>query len=174
MDIWEQTNWFAIQTKPCREDLAAMNIRRLGLDVFLPKVNHTRVINGVARTSSKPLFRSYFFVRFCPRTFQHLIQFARGVRRIVGTGNTALPVDEEIIQLIRARISSTVEEPHTGLRMGERVVIKEGPLQGLEGVLINEYDDQQRVHVLLHTIEFQAKVLIEKWKLRRAEITSNP
>jgi ribosomal protein L24 len=52
------------------------------------------------------------------------------------------------------------------LRRGDRVMVQDGPLQGLIGTLDQEMDDRQRVIILLEAIEYQARILIEKRYLR--------
>ena len=79
-----------------------MNIERLGLEVFLPRMKKTKSVWGVAQIVIKPLFSGYLFARFSPATYLHLIQYARGVRRVVGNGERPLPVDDEIIMAVRS------------------------------------------------------------------------
>jgi transcriptional antiterminator RfaH len=164
MDYFSSTNWYAIHTHPCREAVAAMNIERLGLEVFLPKIKDTKTVWGVAQMVIKPLFSGYLFARFSPATYLHLIQYARGVRRVVGNGERPLPVDDEIIMAVRAGMDEDgyLHITPRPLRRGDRVMVQDGPLQGLIGTLDQEMDDRQRVIILLEAIEYQARILIEK------------
>jgi transcriptional antiterminator RfaH len=170
MDYWHEDNWYAIYTKPCREAVAAMNIGRLGLEVLLPQIKQEKVVWGVTRVVTKPMFPGYLFARFCPATYLHLIQYARGVKQVVSSGRQLLPVTEEIISAIRSRIDQEgyvrLDEP---LNQGDKVVVQEGPLRGLRGLFERELDDRQRVVILLEAIEYQARVLIEKRYLKAAE-----
>lgn len=168
MDYFNSTNWYAIHTHPCREAVAAMNLERLGLEVFLPKMKQTKSVWGVAKTIIKPLFSGYLFARFSPATYLHLIQYARGVRRVVGNGERPLPVDDEIIMAVRSEMDEDgyVRITARPLRRGDRVMVQDGPLQGLIGTLDQEMDDRQRVIILLEAIEYQARILIEKRYLK--------
>jgi transcriptional antiterminator RfaH len=164
MDYFYDTNWYAIHTHACREPVAAMNIERLGLEVFLPKIKKTMKLLGAAQTVIKPLFPGYLFARFAPATYLHLIQYARGVRRVVGNGDRPLPVDDEIIMAVRSGMDEEgyLHMTPRPLRRGDRVVVQDGPLQGLIGTLDQEIDDRERVIILLEAIEYQARVLIDK------------
>jgi transcriptional antiterminator RfaH len=164
MDYFSNSNWYAIHTHPCREAVAAMNIERLGLEVFLPKMKKTKSVWGVAQMVVKPLFSGYLFARFSPAKYLHLIQYARGVRRVVGNGERPLPVDDEIIMAVRSGMDEDgyLQITPRPLRRGDRVVVQDGPLQGLIGTLDQEMDDRQRVIILLEAIEYQARILIEK------------
>jgi transcriptional antiterminator RfaH len=168
MYYWHQTKWYAIHTHPCREAVAAMNIERLGLEVFLPQIKQQKSVWGVAQTLIKPLFSCYLFAQFCPARYLRLIQYARGVRRVVGNGDRPLPVDDEIIEAVRSRIGEDgyVQIQPKALHRGDRVMVYEGPLQGLKGVLEQDIGDRERVVILLEAIEYQARLLIEKRYLK--------
>lgn len=170
MSIWEENNWYAIQAKPSREDLAAVNLQRLGVEVLLPKIMQEKLMWGVPRMFIKPLFPCYFFARFSPMQHLHSINNARGVRRVVGSGNVLLPIAEEIIEAIQKKLGEggclTIKAKRPGA--GDRVVIENGPLRGLEGVLEEELGDRKRVVILLEIIEYQARVLVEKRQLQIA------
>lgn len=168
MDYWRETNWYAINTKACREAVAAMNIKRLGLEVFLPQVRQQKRVWGVAQMVIKPLFAGYLFARFSPAAYLHLIQYARGVRRVVGSGESPLPVDDEIILAIRSRIGEEgyVRIEPRPMQRGDRVMVQEGPLQGLSGIFEEALDERERVVILLDAITYQARVLIRKRYLK--------
>lgn len=147
-----------------------MNIQRLGLEVLLPQIRTQKIVWGLPQRAIKPLFPSYLFARFCPATYLHSIQYARGVRQVVRGGSLPLPIDEEIIQVIKSEVGENgfVDLQPRSLQPGDRVVVKEGPLQGLKGLFKQELSDKQRVVVLLETIQYQARVLIEKGNLQYA------
>ena len=164
MDVWLDTNWFAVNTKPHREDTAAMNIGRLGVEVLLPKVKVVKPVLETSRTWSGPLFPSYLFAKFSPNQFLHSIRYARGVRKVVSAGETPLPVDSMIISSIRTRmdVNGYVDLERPNLTVGEEVSIQSGFLKGLTGIFERELSGQKRVVILLQSIEYQARVFVEK------------
>ncbi len=170
MDLWRTENWFAIHTKAAREELAAMNIARLGIDVFIPKRLGEKLVWGVSYPVLKPLFPRYVFARFRPDSHMHSIGYARGVRSVVSFGDLPLPVEERIIFEIQSRISAEgyVRLDSTRFNKGDRVTVEEGPFRGLAGMFERELKNQDRVVLLLETIEFQARVLVEKHCLKEA------
>ena len=167
MDLWGEYNWYAVHTKPCQEDLAAMHIRRLGLEVLLPKTKRETLVRGTPRATIRPLFPCYLFARFCPLTYLRLIHYVRGARGVVCAGSLPLPVDEEIIGSVRSRVGDDgyVTLPPEALRPGDRVTVSEGPLAGLVGIYERELSDSRRVTILLQAIEYQARLTIEKQSL---------
>ena len=63
-DLWRDINWFALHTKPRRENFAVTNVSALGVESFLPRLKTEHSVHGVARAIIKPLFPGYFFARF--------------------------------------------------------------------------------------------------------------
>ena len=174
MDLWRSENWFAVYTKASQEELAALNIARLGIDVFVPKRLGKKRVWKVFRPILKPLFPRYVFARFRPDVHLHSIRYARGVSYVVLFGDLPLPVDERIILEIQSRVNSEgyVRLDSAAFRKGDRVRVSEGTFRGLTGMFERELNNQDRVVLLLDTIEFQARVLVEKqgFELARAAV----
>jgi transcriptional antiterminator RfaH len=175
MGVWEDLNWFAIQTKPSREEVAISYLSRLRLEVFCPKTKQNLLLSGRSGLVARPLFPGYLFARFCPASCLRLVQYARGVRRVVSAQDCPLPVDQEIISLIRERVSSggSIERCAQEFHSGEKVIVRCGALEGLLGVFERELGDRERVVVLLDAIYFQARVLVEKGHLQAAAGQAN-
>jgi len=163
MDLLAETNWFAVQTKPFQEKLAAVGVAKLDVEVFLPRVQVERGVCGIVRLQTKPLFAGYFFARFCPLVSFDAVRYVRGVLRVVGTSRFPIPLDERVIQAIRARIEDDgfVRLASPSFRTGGRVCIDDGPWQGTIGKFEHEMNDGKRVTILLDAIH-QARLLVEK------------
>lgn len=169
MDILQDINWFVIQTKQSKEDLAATYIKRLGVEVYQPEITKNRPIYGERKPLTNPLFPTYIFARFIPNLYLHQIKYARGVRRVVSAGEMPLPVAEQIIQVLRQRVSENKNEISPGIyKPGNYVEIRSGLLCGLRGIFEKELSDRQRVTLLLESVEYQARILIEKQYLKPA------
>ena len=155
-------HWYAVYTKPKREDTVADSLQNAGIEIFNPKLKQRKYLHGVYRDMIGPLFPCYIFARFEPITFSWMIRYTRGVRKIVG-GDSPWPVSDEVIDLIKSHGEDgiiTIKPPE--LRCGDRVTIKDGPLQGLIGIFEKEMDGEERIVLLLTAIEYQARVIIEK------------
>jgi len=165
-DFLDQANWFAIQTKPYREDQAASNISRMGLAVLLPKMKREKLEYGKRRVSIKPLFPGYLFARFSPSSHLRSIRYARGVNRVISFGELPVPLSDEVVSTIQSRVGRDgFVAMGSPFRNGDPVVFNEGPLQGLAGVFERDLPDGERAVVLLNTVEYQARVLVEKLRL---------
>ena len=163
MDLWQETNWFAIQTKPHQESLAAAYVAKLDAEVFLPRVKQEQMICGFARLVTKPLFPGYFFAQFCPLLSYEAVRYANGVLRVVGTRHFPIPLDSEVIMAIQNRIQEDgfIRLQRKRFLPGEKMTIEQGPFAGWIGKVESERDDGKRVAILLDAIG-KARLLIER------------
>jgi len=152
--------WYVIHTKSQQEDRANLNLTAWRVETFLPHVKQ-RSLRG--SWVSKPLFPRYIFARFDLSQLFNKVNYTRGVQNVVSFGGYATPVEDGIIELIRAQIGedgfvSLFEEFATG----NKVKINFGPLKNLEGVFESGIKDTDRVRILLDTVSYQSHVVIER------------
>ena len=159
--------WYAIYVKPKQEDKVEETLARASIEVFNPKLRRKRLIRGKYEPVIRPFFPNYIFAKFDSSTQYHMIKYTRGVRGIVGNLGSPWPVSEEIINIIKSRINEEgfiVITPD--IKIGDKVEITEGLFRGFIGIFEREMKDSDRIIVLLNTIEYQARVEIEKELLR--------
>jgi transcriptional antiterminator RfaH len=163
IDLWKDNHWFALHTKTRREPFAAANVSGLGLDVLLPRLKIDRLSRHASTITTKPLFPGYFFARFSPENSLPSVKCAKGVLRVLSSGNFPIPIDDEVIHAIRARVLSDgyFQLPVKPLTPGDRVSILDGPFEGFMGRVEREFDDGRRVTIFLEAMQ-QARVSIEK------------
>ena len=160
--------WYAVYTKPKREDAVAGSIENAGIEVFNPRLKQKKYLQGAYRNKISPLFPCYVFVKFEPETTSHMIKYTRGVKKIVG-GDLPWPVSDEIIDLIRAQEEDgivTIKPPQ--FKYGDSVAINDGPLSGLKGIFEKELNGQERVVLLLNAVEYQARAVVDRAFLSKA------
>jgi len=154
--------WYAVYTKPKREDAVAGSLENAGIEVFNPRLKQKKYMQGAYRNKISPLFPCYVFVKFEPETTAHMIKYTRGVKRVVG-GDFPWPVSDEVIDLIRNQEEDgiiAIKPPQ--LKYGDSVAINDGPLAGLKGIFEKELSGQERVVLLLSAVEYQARVVVDK------------
>lgn len=161
--LWTDINWFALHTKPHREDFAAKNVSALGLESFLPRLKVERLVRGATRTVIKPLFLGYFFARFRPEDSIESVKSSRGVLRVISSGRFPIPVEDKIIREILDRIEEDglIRMKLPALKPGVRVSVQTGPFEGLMGRVERELDDGRRVEIFLETL-LHARVQIHR------------
>jgi transcription antitermination factor NusG len=127
--------WFAVRTKARHESTAARYLAAHGIEQFLPFYKSRRQWSDRLKVVELPLFAGYLFVQIEAGHFIPVLE-APGVVEIVGFGGTPAPIpDTEIRAVRRLLISGLPASPHPYLKAGDRVRIKGGPLDQLEGIL---------------------------------------
>lgn len=137
-------SWYALAVKPRHEKSCAWMLRSKGLEDFVPLYRQRRRWSDRMKEVELPLFPGYVFCRFvCAQRFAVLS--TPGVAAIVGAGNKPVAIGETEIESLRSVVRSGLSaEPCPFLEAGTRVKIIDGPLEGLEGILL-EAKQQQRL-----------------------------
>lgn len=154
--------WYVVNTKPNHEWQAEQNIRRMGLECFLPFFKEARTVRRQRRTVNSPLFPGYLFVRINLSEHYRAVVYARGVRKIVEFGSTPVEVDAAIVNEIKLRVNGE-EHPLKNfdeMTSGQLVRIMDGPLAGLDAIFVQEMSGSQRAMVLLRLLTIQARVVL--------------
>jgi transcription antitermination factor NusG len=90
------------------------------------------------KTVELPLFPGYVFCRFDPKVRLPILKIPT-VMSVAGLGKNPEPVPQEEIGALQAVCKSGMETiPCPYLTTGAKVRILEGPLTGLEGILVEE------------------------------------
>ena len=152
-----QLQWHAVHTKPRQEAVAEVFLSQSGIETFYPKI-----------APGKPLFTGYLFTKFDEETQRRLVKYSKGVSSIVSFGDKPALVDESLIDAIKARIKDGfVHLDPPSFKKGERVEIKEGPLEGLVGIFDSRVKDSDRVIILLNAIASQSRMVLPATILRK-------
>jgi transcriptional antiterminator RfaH len=157
--------WYVIHTKHNQEDRAENNLRAWGIETFNPKIKarFPRQREGRPRVSGKPLFPQYIFARFDPTQLLHKVTFTRGVHEVVRFGGQTIPVDNEMMAIMRARVGDDgFIKIGEEFKAGNRVLVKDGPFRNFIGIFERELKEPERVRILLTTVNFQSHVVLER------------
>jgi transcription antitermination factor NusG len=131
-------SWCAIYTRHQHEKAIAQVLSAKGLEVFLPLYNATRRWKDRTMHLSLPLFPCYLFLRGI-KGRQLAVLTTPGIVSILSINGEPSAIPESEIESVRKAIEwGNRVEPHPFLRCGDRVRVKSGPLEGLEGILIRK------------------------------------
>jgi transcription elongation factor/antiterminator RfaH len=165
-----ELRWYVVQTKPREEERADYNLQAWKVETFAPKIK-TRRLNEFSHRStsiSKSLFPGYIFARFDASTSLHDINATRGVQRVVRFGDALVPVDDQVIDMIRSRTRDGFVQVGEKILPGTKFTICDGPLNGLSGVLERKMKDNERVMLLLQCVNYQGHFMIDSDRLKMA------
>jgi transcription antitermination factor NusG len=153
--------WFALRVKSRAEKIVATVARHKGYEVFLPLYHERRRWSDRFKSVEMPLFPGYLFCRLDIHSRLPLITIP-GAANFVGIGKVPVPIDErEISDIQRAIGAGVLAEPFPFLEIGQRVRLAEGPLTGVEGLLV-EMRKQQRIVVSVSLLKRSIAVEIDR------------
>lgn len=132
-----EPRWYAAYTCANHEKQVAAQLRERSVEHFLPLYDTVHRWKDRRVRLQLPLFPGYVFVRLALRDRLNVLQVP-SVARLVGFGGgfpAALPETE--IETLRAGLCGGLRaQPHPYLSVGRRVRIVNGPLAGMEGILL--------------------------------------
>ena len=130
--------WFAVFTVPQNERAVIRQFDLRQIESFLPTYETTRVWKNRQRVKvAAPLFPTYVFARIGNAERVRALR-SPGVLRIIGNSQGPVPIPDSEIAFLRSDFCRNRVEPYQELVVGERVRVKGGPMQGLEGTLIRK------------------------------------
>jgi len=141
----EPANWYAVQTRARNEKAISERLQEQGLTTFLPLVTEIRRWSDRKKKVELPLFSCYVFVRLVAGNHDERMRVYRtsGVFRIVSMRGELIPIPDEQIEALRAVVTQQVPwTEHPFLKIGQRVRIRGGSLEGVEGVLLSRNGDR--------------------------------
>lgn len=161
------SHWYAIKTKPKREEGVGTQLKKASFEVFYPKIkaitSHRKIVVLNKHFTTKPLFPTYLFVRtnFDDPSIHRMIRYTRGVNRILGNVEGPQPISEIIIQTLMERTNSDgLLEQELLYRKGDEIIVKKGILKDLVGIVEKNLSDDGRVKILFKWLQgtFRAEV----------------
>lgn len=160
--------WYALRSKPRREQSSAYLLARAGIETFVPQIKVRK--KRYEPPAVEPLFPGYLFGYLDPEQGEiRLAEYTSGIQYVVGFGGEPSPVPEALITSIRERLA---DPQHYGwlpdFKPGDRVVIQSGPLRDVEAVFDRRLSATGRVHVLIRLMERFCRAELDVTQLRRA------
>ncbi len=139
----QEARWYACYTRSRHEKRVAAALEEAGQHVFLPMYPRLSQWHDRTRTVLWALFPGYVFVRCEPQDLTDIVLRVPGAVLIVSLAGRPVPIpDIEIASVERfaAVLTETGEipQPEPLVEEGWRVRVSEGPLAGVEGVVLEK------------------------------------
>jgi transcription antitermination factor NusG len=155
-------SWYALHTRARHEKMVAQRLGDWGVTTFLPMVTEVRRWSDRKKTVQLPLFGCYMFARFNPTRSDRLrVLQIDGVLSLVGSRGEGSPIPDEQVNAVRALVESELPwSSHPFLKIGQRVRIRSGALDGLEGILVSRNGDNTLI-ISIDAIQRSLAVRVE-------------
>jgi transcription antitermination factor NusG len=153
--------WYALRVKSRFENAVATHLTARGFESFLPMYKSRRRWSDRIRETEVPLFSSYVFCRFDPLDRFPVVSIP-GIVNVVSIGKVPTAVDQSEIEAIQATVRSGLHhEPCSYLHIGQKVRIEQGPLNGVEGILLS-FKGNQRLILSITLLQRSMAVQIDE------------
>jgi transcription antitermination factor NusG len=164
----ETPSWFAIHTRSRHEKKVADEFQDRGISSFLPLVTRVHRWSDRKKEVQLPLFPGYVFVRTttCSQVRISVLR-TPGVAGFVGSQGRGTPIPDKQIEDIRVILDKNVPfELYPFLAINQRVRIRGGSLDGVEGTLVAKNSDQSLV-VSIDLIQRSLLVRVTGYELEK-------
>jgi len=127
--------------------LVARQLQSQGFVTFLPLAQQLREWSDRRKIVEFPMFPGYAFLQLVYEPAERLrVLRTEGVVSFVGTQGQGISIPDRQIEHIQTLLASKVPfESHPFLKVGQRVRIRGGSLQGTEGILVGQDSDRALV-----------------------------
>ena len=144
-------HWYVIHCKPVKEACVAGQLGFNQIEFFYPTLR-VRPVNPRSQ-KAKPYFPGYLFVRTDPeRTGSSILNWMSGSMGLIDFGGQPASVPEHLIKALchrEEKINRAGGELPDGLKAGDLVAVRDGPLAGYQAIFDFRLPGSQRIKVLL-------------------------
>jgi transcription antitermination factor NusG len=160
-----QSQWYSIQTRYRFERKVTDQLQHKGLQTFLPLLEEFHRWSDRLQPVYVPLFSGYTFAHLELSAGLRLeLLHTEGVIGLISVGGVATPIPTRQIDDLRRLLSQKVPcSLHAFLKVGQRVRIRGGCLDGMEGIL--EHSGEKNLVISIESIERAIAITIEGYEL---------
>jgi transcription antitermination factor NusG len=162
-------HWYALQTRVQREKVVEQRLQERGVTTFLPLATEVHRWSDRKKIIRIPLFRNYLFAKLAASRVDRLrVLCVDGVFAFVGSKGEGTPIPDGQIDAVRRLVEGQLPwSSHPFLKIGQRVRIRNGALQGIEGVLVSRSGESTLV-ISVDAIQRSMAVRIEGYDVEAA------
>jgi transcription antitermination factor NusG len=159
--------WFAIQVRPKYEFITSTILRAKGYEELVPAYQSTRQWSDRRKKISVPIFTGYVFCRFNSQICVQILT-TPGVIRIVGVGNRIVQIEDSEIEAIKMAVKSGALSSIPYINVGDRVIVNQGPMAGVQGILLR-YSNRHQLVLSVDIIQGSVAMEIDAKAVTRIE-----
>lgn len=148
-------SWYAIRSKPNKEDFLAGQLEAYGVEVFYPRI-FVKTVNPRAR-KVRAYFPSYLFVHVdLEKVSTSTLRWMPGAVSLISFDGEPAMVPDLLIAAIRRQvefINASQKKFVEELKPGDSVLVQDGPFAGYEAIFDGRISGRDRVRVLLNFLQ---------------------
>mgnify|MGYP001428794166 CR=1 FL=1 len=141
----EEKQWYVIRTMSRQERKVAKRLEQIKLIVYLPLIKTLSQWSDRKKSVEKPLFSGYIFIQKTTKYIDTL--HIPGVVNIIKHNRKIAIVKQSEIDTIKSIVKygyDTTELPYNKhIELGTKVVVTQGKLKDLEGILIENNNEKE-------------------------------
>ena len=160
--------WYAAQTHARAEKKAVTQLQGKGVETFLPTVKEIHRWSDRRQVVEVAMLPGYAFVRavLTPQTRLKVLQ-TFGVTSFVSFGGEIPSIPDQQIEEIRLLSENNIGCSETPfIRLGQRVRVLGGCLEGLEGILVSRHGEKALV-LSIDSIQRSISIAVGDYTLER-------
>lgn len=143
----DELRWYALHARARHEKAIEHRLRDQGMETFVPTTVEVHRWSDRKKKVEVPLFSCYVFVR-CTLSTEDRARVYRveSVHGFVGSRGSSLPIPDEQIESIQKVLTQTAPwRSYPFLKVGQRVRVRGGAMDGVEGVFLSENGDHSLI-----------------------------
>lgn len=143
-------NWYALYTKPRKEQKVAQQLEQLGFTIYLPLKTEIKQWSDRKKKVVSPLFSSYVFIQIEESKRADVFIIDGVLNYVFWLGNPAVIRNSEM-ELMR----SEIEKPNsditvTSMQSGDSLHLEQGVFKGQNATI--QHISNQKVHLYLPSL----------------------
>jgi transcription antitermination factor NusG len=163
----QEARWFAVYSFFKKEKYAEKELKRRGIETYLPLQKVIRKYKSKTKKLEIPLINCYLFVRIRKEEYAQVLE-TDGVIRFIKIGKDLLHIPDNEIDILQRILGEKieVEAEATTFRAGDDVLISQGSLMGLKGKLVS-FQGKEKVLIDLSSIGYTLQIELDKSLLQK-------
>lgn len=159
-------HWYAIRTRSRHEKVVERQLEGQDIEVFFPAATQIHQWSDRRKLVESPLFPGYVFVHIAASPEERVrVLRTHGVVDIIGYQGQGISIPKEQIDAVRALIQGKVPfTQHPFLKVGQRVRVRGGSMDGVEGILVAQNGNRNLV-ISVEPIERSLSIRIEGYQV---------
>ena len=136
--------WYPVYTHARAEKKAYEALLKKGIETYLPLNRQLKQWSDRKKWVEEPFIKSYLFVNISDQE-QMEVLMTKGVARFIYFSGKITPMPTTQIEDLKLLMASPydLEVTEENLQPGEKIIIKAGPLKGLQGEIVSYRSQKQ-------------------------------